>query len=262
MAVTVAGPIGRGEAHAPGAQWRQDFIRAEDAGPDRHGIKADYTPHWLPARFLAVPAKPAYSELVESGLASVLREVDRFLMGESKVQRTLERLSRVLDELKIDFALAGGLAVGVRGHLRVTVDVDVLVTAEGLARFKSRWLGRGYVEQHAGSRSVRDTETGVPIDFLVAGEFPGDGRPKSVAFPDPASVPRTDEPYRVLDLRTLVELKLAAGLSAADRLQDLADVIALVRANSLSASFAESLDASVRDKDQELWNAAQQRHDE
>ncbi len=196
---------------------------------------------------------------MESGLAGVLREVDLFLMGESKVQRTLERLSRLLDELKIDFALAGGLAVGVRGHLRVTVDVDVIVTAEGLARFKSAWPSRGYVEKHPGSRGVRDTETGVPIDFLIAGEFPGDGRPKSVAFPEPASVPRADGPYRVLDLRTLVELKLAAGLSASDRLQDLADVVALIRANNLPESFADELDAFVRDKYLELWSAAQRR---
>lgn len=33
---------------------------------------------------------------------------------------------------------------------------------------------------------MRDTENEVPIDVLIAGDFPGDGRPKPVAFPDPA----------------------------------------------------------------------------
>jgi hypothetical protein len=64
-------------------------------------------------------------------------------------------------------------------------------------------------------------------------------------------------PYRVLDLRTLVELKLASGISAPDRLQDLADVLALIRANALPEAFAERLDATVRDKYRELWIAAQ-----
>ncbi len=91
----------------------------------------------------------------------------------------------------------------------------------------------------------------------VTGEFPGDGRPKSIRFPDPRWVPKADGPYRVLDLRTLIELKLAAGLSAPDRLQDLADVLSLVRANSLSESFADSLDPSVGEKYRELWTAAQ-----
>ena len=160
--------------------------------------------------------------------------------------------------MQIDFALAGGLAVGVHGHVRLTVDVDILITADGLAAFKAQWLGRGYVEKFTGARGIRDTETGVQIDFLVAGEFPGDGRPQSVRFPDPASVPLSDGPYRVLDLRTLVELKLASGMSTPDRLQDLADVLALIRANRLEASFAEKLDQSVRSKYQELWTAAQQ----
>jgi len=97
----------------------------------------------------------------------------------------------------------------------------------------------------------------VTIGFLIAGEFPGDGRPKPISFPDPASVPQADTPYRLLDLRTLIELKLASGLSAPDRLLDLADVLALIRANGLAEAFASSLDPSVREKYLELWRAAQ-----
>jgi len=190
-------------------------------------------------------------------VAGVLQELDAFLMGESGVQRTFERMASRLEALHIDFALAGGLAVGVRGHLRLTVDVDILITEEGLARFKAQWLGRGYVEKVPGMRSVRDAETGVSIDFLITGEFPGDGRPKSVRFPNPASIPTSEPSTRVLDLRTLIELKLASGVSTPDRLQDLADVLALIRANDLLDSFAETLDESVRAKYRELWAAAQ-----
>ena len=75
-------------------------------------------------------------------------------------------------------------------------------------------------------------------------------------FPDPADIPRTDSPYRILDLRTLIELKPAAGMSTPDPLQDLADVLSLVRANKLPESCAEALDASVREKYRELWQAA------
>jgi hypothetical protein len=139
----------------------------------------------------------------------------------------------------------------------LTVDVDLLITLDGLTHFKARWLGRGYAEKFPGSRGIRDSETGVSIDFLIAGEFPGDGRPKPVQFPDPAELPPGDAPYRVLDLRTLTELKLASGTSSPDRLQDLADVLSLIRANGLEEAFAETLDASVREKYRELWRAAQ-----
>jgi hypothetical protein len=156
-------------------------------------------------------------------IAGVLQELDAFLMGESLVQRTFERIASQLEELRIDFALAGGLAVGVRGHLRLTVDVAILIAADGLALFKARWLGR----------------------------------PKPVCFPNPALLPRSETSPRVLDLRTLIELKLASGMSSPDRLQDLADVLSLVRANRLAESFADTLDDSVREKFRELWNAAQ-----
>ncbi len=194
-------------------------------------------------------------------LDHLLREVDDFFMGESKVHRTLDQISRRLEELQVDFALAGGLAVGLRGHLRVTVDVDILITAEGLARFKQRWLGRGYIEKFQGSKGVRDTETKVAIDFLITGDYPGDGRPKPVCFPDPASIPPAEGSFRVLDLRTLVELKLASGLSAPDRLLDLADVLSLIRSNQLTEGFAESLNPYVREKYLELRRAAQVQND-
>jgi hypothetical protein len=198
---------------------------------------------------------------MENSFGKMIREVDDFLVGKSKVHRTLERVARALEEAQADFALAGGLAVGERGHLRLTVDVDLLVTAEGLQRFKARWLGRGYIEKFPGSRGVRDTQTGVPIDFLVAGEYPGDGRPKSVRFPSPETIPRQEGQMRVVDLRTLIELKLASGISAPDRLQDLADVLALIRANRLGEDFAASLDAYVRDKYLELARMPEQERD-
>lgn len=194
-------------------------------------------------------------------VGNVVAELDAFVSGTSKVQRTLDRITQHLRELDVDCALAGALAVGVQGHLRATVDVDLIVTAEGLARFKSNWLGRGYVEKFPGSRGVRDVETGVSIDFLVAGEYPGDGRPKPVRFPDPSTIPLGEDHYRVLDLRSLIELKLASGISARDRLQDLADVIALIRVHGLADAFRDRLDESVREKYLELWSAAQQPHE-
>jgi hypothetical protein len=61
----------------------------------------------------------------------------------------------------------------------------------------------------------------------------------------------------LLPLPKLIELKLASGLSAPHRLKDLADVLELIRALSLPMDLAASLDASVRGKYEELWQAAQ-----
>jgi hypothetical protein len=137
------------------------------------------------------------------------------------------------------------------------VGVDVLLSAAGLRDLRQAVLGRGYVEKFPGSRGLRDTVNGVDVDFLVAGEYPGDGKPKPVRFPDPATTAVRGRGVALLPLALLVELKLASGISAPHRLKDLADVLELVRALALPRELAAELDPSVRAKYDELWQAAQ-----
>lgn len=178
-------------------------------------------------------------------------------MGDSAVHRALVKLVSILDDAQIPYAIAGAMALNEYGYRRVTTDVDVLLTKEGLDALKRHVLGRGYLEKFPGSKGLRDTENGVTIDVLIAGEYPGDGKPKSVRFPDPADIARKGERGAFLPLPTLVELKLASGISAPHRLKDLADVLELIRVAKLAPSFANAMDASVRAKFAELWDAAQ-----
>lgn len=197
----------------------------------------------------------------EEEFFSGLRHAAEFFMGKADVQRALEKLARLLEEAGIPYAIVGGLALNEYGYRRVTEDVDVLLTRQGLETFKRLWLGKGYVEKFPGSRGIRDTENGVTIDVVVAGEFPGDGRPKPVAFPDPADAQRGDR-VRLLPIERLIELKLASGISAPHRLRDLADVLELVRVLDLPAELESRLDASVRPKYRELWSAARGARDQ
>ena len=190
---------------------------------------------------------------VWSGLAYA----EAFFMSEAPVQRAMRKLAAALDELRIPYALVGAMALNEYGYRRVTVDVDVLMTPEGLKQFKAAWLGRGYVEKFPGSRGMRDTELGVTIDVLVSGDYPGDGQPKPVRFPDPAKVAIREGGLSLIPLATLVELKLASGMSALHRLKDLADIIELIQHVKLPRELADQLDASVREKYLELWDAAQ-----
>jgi hypothetical protein len=185
-----------------------------------------------------------------------VRFAGEFFMGDSPVHAALRRLVTRLDEAGIPYALIGAMALNEYGYRRVTVDIDVLLSAEGLARFKQVWLGRGYVERSAGSRGILDTESRVPIDFLLTGEYPGDGKPKDVRFPDPAVEGVRGPEVTLLPLERLLELKLASGLSAPHRLRDLADVLEVIRVLDLSEDLARRLAPSVQDKYRELWRAA------
>lgn len=187
---------------------------------------------------------------------AALRNAEEFFMGKAKVQRALDELARTLDELEIPYAIAGAMALNAYGYERVTTDVDVILTQEGLAALKAKKLGLGYLERFPGSRGLRDTALGVDIDVLIAGEYPGDGKPKPIAFPDPATA-EAGGGYRLVSLPKLIELKLASGMTAPHRLKDLADVLELIRAAKLPLSFEGSLHPYVREKFRELHHAAQ-----
>ena len=201
--------------------------------------------------------KPALDGETEERFFTGAAEATSFFMGESDVQHALERLTGLLEADGIPYAILGGMALNAYGYRRVTVDVHVLLNREGLEAFTSKHLGLGYVQRSPGGKSLRDTENGVRIDVLLAGEFPGDGRPKPVAFPDPAIAAVRGERIALLPLPALVELKLASGMTAPHRLRDLADVLELVRILRLPADFGDGLAPFVRAKYQEIWQAAQ-----
>jgi hypothetical protein len=176
--------------------------------------------------------------------------------GTSAVHRTLRRLVHRLEDLGVDYAIAGGMALFFHGYRRFTEDVDVLVTPIGLQQIHSALEGLGYVRPFEKSKNLRDADTGVKIDFLVTGQYPGDGKPGPIAFPDPASVSEVIEGANVVELPRLIELKLASG-TAAGRLKDLADVQELIRALDLRQDFSQSLDASLRESYLRLWSEVQ-----
>jgi hypothetical protein len=186
-----------------------------------------------------------------------LEYAEKFFRGTADVQQAMRKLVAALDELEIPYAIVGGMALSEYGYRRVAVGVDVLLTQASLQRFKDHWLGRGYVEKFPGSRGLRDTELGVTIDVLIAGDYPGDGQPKPVQFPDPADVAIRGAGLALLPLAKLIELKLASGMSSLQRLKDLADVLELIKLAKPERALADVLDAYVRDKYLELWDTAQ-----
>jgi hypothetical protein len=201
--------------------------------------------------------RPRLAEADEHRFWQSLENADRFFMGDAKVQRALERLVRTLDAQQIPYAIVGAMALNEFGNERTTVDVNVLLTPEGLQTFKAANLGRGYLDKFPGSRGMRDTENGVDIDVVLTGSYPGDGQPKPVVFPDPATAAERGARIALLPLANLVELKLASGMTAPHRLRDLADVLELIRVLKLPAERADDLNPYVREKYLELWRAAQ-----
>lgn len=202
-----------------------------------------------------------YDEALDKDPRWALSEGSRHFEGKSAVFDALHKIVKRLDELKIPYAIVGGIALFHHGVRRFTEDVDILVTKEHLKTIHHELAGRGYLPPHRRSKNLRDTELGVRIEFLTTGDFPGDGRVKPVAFPDPAEVSTSSDGISYINLPELIELKLASGLTNAGRLRDLADVLELIKRLNLGAEFAEQLNPYVRAKFSEIWQQAKTRYD-
>lgn len=201
---------------------------------------------------MASPLDPDREARFEAGLI----EAERFFMEDSAVHRTLHELAADLEAIGVPYAIVGAMALNEYGYKRVTTDVDVLLTRDGLATFKAHYLGRGYVEKFSGSKAMRNTRHNVTIDVLIAGDYPGDGKPKPIQFPDPVIAERGKH-TALVPLPTLLELKLASGISAPHRMRDLADVLEWIKRAKLARELADQLDPYVRAKYLELWDLAQ-----
>jgi hypothetical protein len=177
-------------------------------------------------------------------------------MGEGTLNNALVRLSTDLKEHAIDYIVIGAVALLAYGYRRFTEDIDLVMTPEGLEKFHAELVGLGYTPSFPGARKrLRSTIDNVSIEVMVSGEYPGDGKPKPVKMPIPASASQEIDGIKFVTLEKLIELKLASGISAGDRLKDLADVQELIKLRELDADFAQELDPSVRPKFIELQSA-------
>jgi hypothetical protein len=178
-------------------------------------------------------------------------------MGQAEAQLALYRLTAILEAEGLPYAIIGAFALNEYGHMRVTVDVDLVMRDEHLQQFKREHLGKGYEERVPGTGKLLDTEHGVNIDVLTTGRFPGDDKPKPIAFPDPATVALRGDRFALLPMPRFIELKLASGMVAPHRAKDLVDIQELIKSAKLAASVGDDLHPWVRAKFLELWQLAQ-----
>ena len=185
-------------------------------------------------------------------------EGQRYFMGEGQLNNALARLVADLKEHDIDYLVIGAVALLAYGYPRFTEDIDLILDQDGINRFHSELVGLGYTPAFQGARKrLRSTRDGIPIELISSGEYPGDGKPKPVSFPKPSEPAVEIDGIKFPTLEKLIELKLASGMTAPDRLKDLADVQELIKIRNLSSDFANKLNPYVREEFLKLLEAVQ-----
>jgi len=192
----------------------------------------------------------------EASVAELFDEGRRYFMGEGKLNQSLARLASDLRDHEIEYVVIGAVALLAHGYPRFTEDIYLVMTAEGLEKFHDELVGLGYAPAFPGARKrLRSTTDNVSIEVMISGEYPGDGKPKPVSMPIPSTASEEIDGTKFVTLEKLIELKLASGISASDRLKDLADVQELIKIKKLDEGFAEKLDPYVRPKFLELQSS-------
>jgi len=168
-----------------------------------------------------------------------VQEIGVFFQKRSPQHKAMRRLARRLQKAGIPYAIMGAMAVNAHGAERTTKDVDVLLTAEGLQRFRAEFTEE-YEQVQGRPRRFVERQSGVSVDCLVTGLYPGDGKPGPLAFPDPSEASQEIDKLRVLTLPQLIQLKLAAR-----RYYDFGDVVFLMQTHNLDEAFLQQLHPAV-----------------
>ncbi len=169
-----------------------------------------------------------------------LKEIDMFFQGNDPVHKTLRRTVKRLEKAGIPYAIVGAMAVNAHGQRRTTDDIDLLLSSDGLQRFRDHFVPKQYAPVPGRPRRFVDRLNGVTIDVLETGRFPGTGKPGPVAYPDPQAVGERIEKALVVNLPTLIQLRLAAR-----RYYDFGDVVNLIRVHDLDESYLPNLHPSL-----------------
>lgn len=173
------------------------------------------------------------------------------MLGNATLWETAMLCHKLLEEAEIPHAVIGGVAVCLHGYQRNTVDLDLLIRADDVKTIR-RVLSEAGFEWDQRQAEFK-TDSGIPIQFLVAGDRAGVD--SEVRFPDPAD-PKIIvelESLPVVSLAKLIESKLACGEGDVRRThKDFADVVELVIKHQLSRSFARFLHKSLRQSFRQL----------
>ena len=186
-------------------------------------------------------------------------EALRYFMGQGSLNNALAQLTGDLKEHGIDYMVIGAVALLAHGYPRLTEDIDLVLTPEGLEAFHRELIGLAYVPAFPGAKKrLRSTRDGITIEVMTTGEYPGDGKPKPVSIPEPSTASTEINGIQIVTFEKLIELKLASGMTAPHRLKDLADVQELIRIRQLQPEFTAQLDPYVRGKFLELYETIRQ----
>lgn len=179
----------------------------------------------------------------------------RYVMAVDRVEQLLRNVAGALSAANIDYAIVGGNAVAAwvakvdEGAVRATKDVDLLVRRNELDQISDSLIACGLIPiEVLGVHMFVLQENPNPktgVHLLFAGEKV---RPEyKHAAPDPSDCVVTDDGFRLIELRRLVEMKLQAY-----RFIDRAHIQDLLSVGLIDDTLRDALPPDLRERLEEI----------
>ncbi|MHB8425882.1 MAG: hypothetical protein ACYDB9_12170 [Gammaproteobacteria bacterium] len=152
----------------------------------------------------------------------------------SRLGKQIAEIVSALDVVSIPFALIGGLALASHKVIRATQDVDLLIDSNDADRVDSAVKRLGYRNIHRSSDAGNYQRGDERLDLLYASRTP--------ARRLLAAAPRQETSFGVLPVigpEGLIGFKLQALVNDPRRIQDMADIRALLHANRATLNMEE-----------------------
>ena len=154
-------------------------------------------------------------------MASMEKGKPYALRPEDAKRRLADELAGLCREAGVAPVVIGGLAVNHHGYMRVTADVDILVSRRDAVPLYRRLRSEPGWKRYA--EGFKNTIVDVGLDICVEGERTAPGSTEE--FPDPGDLRTLPvKPLPVLSLSELIALKVMSG-----RARDDADVVELLK---------------------------------
>lgn len=200
----------------------------------------------------------AYEKRLTTDLPWAMLEADRYFGPGAQIFRTLLRLATVLDSLSLPHAAHGAAALFAHGCHGITPDLELIVPPHSLPQLQRHLPRFDYSPSTIDPARFHDNQTGVPIDFLLAGSLPRDVDSGPVRLPHPAECDFYQAGIRFVPLPKLLELELASHAIDRPRLLiHLSNVVDLIQANDIPLALADAIHPSVRQSFLNLWTTLQ-----
>lgn len=167
----------------------------------------------------------------------------------NELNQAMRNITALLKKNKINFCFIGGATLKEYDYIRMTDDIDILISKKDKSKFK-KLENEYYISPQGNLGPYEWIRPQIDLDVMYSGNFAGDKR--GIPYKEPNEISHLSGSLPILDLEYLIQYKLSAGIYD-NRLNDFGDIQKLIKINNLPFDYADNFREDLKNKYIEIW---------